>query len=239
MAIHPQNELVIIQAVEAGELEIDSEGRIWRVKKRTFNRWTGKVRTTPCHRVRAENETPDGYLQIRVMIDGRRYHTGAHRVVYLTGKEDRGGLSDGTEGRLGDLHREDLATYNWLRDWLAGKPPPNIWLGTTCEDQAAYDRRWPILREVPARVRFISYEPAIGPLRILGEDQYSKMPDWLICGGESGRGYREMPLQWANDIGWICKANNVPFFMKQVSGFKPKESDIPPGLLVREFPVAT
>lgn len=111
---------------------------------------------------------------------------------------------------------------------------PNVWLGTTCEDQAAYDRRWPILQAVPARVRFISYEPAIGPLRILGEDQFSKMPDWLICGGESGTGYRDMPSAWANDIGWICKANGIPFFMKQMAGKKP----IPPGLLVREFPRA-
>lgn len=111
---------------------------------------------------------------------------------------------------------------------------PNVWLGTTCEDQAAYDRRWPILRDVPAAVRFISYEPAIGPLRILGEDQFSRMPDWLICGGESGAGYRDMPSAWANDIGWICKANGIPFFMKQMAGKKP----IPPGLLVREFPRA-
>jgi protein gp37 len=125
-----------------------------------------------------------------------------------------------------------------LGPWERIGIPKNVWLGTTCEDQAAYDRRWPILREVPAAVRFISYEPAVGPLRILGEDQHSKMPDWLICGGESGPGFREMPLQWANDIGWICRANGVAFFMKQVSGFKPKDSDIPPGLLVREFPVA-
>jgi protein gp37 len=113
-------------------------------------------------------------------------------------------------------------------------PWPNVWLGVTAENQEMYDRRWPILRDIPAAVRFISYEPAIGPLRILGEDQYSKMPDWLICGGESGPGYRDMPSQWANDIGWICKANGIPFFMKQMAGKKP----IPPGLMVREFPVA-
>jgi protein gp37 len=59
----------------------------------------------------------------------------------------------------------------------------NVWLGTTCEDQAHYDRRWPILRDIPAAIHFISYEPAIGPLRLHnGADQ----PDWLICGGESG-----------------------------------------------------
>jgi len=108
----------------------------------------------------------------------------------------------------------------------------NVWLGTTCEDQERYDRRWPILRDIPAAVRFISYEPAIGPLRHLREDQYGKLPDWLICGGESGPGYRDMPSDWANDIGWICKALGVAFFMKQMAGKKP----VPPGLMVRQFP---
>ena len=46
-------------------------------------------------------------------------------------------------------------------DW--GNGWPNVWLGTTCEDQQHFDRRWPILRDVPAAVRFISYEPALGP----------------------------------------------------------------------------
>ena len=109
----------------------------------------------------------------------------------------------------------------------------NVWLGVTAEDQAAYDRRWPILRDIPAAVRFISYEPAIGPLWVLGEDQHSIMPHWLICGGESGAGYRDMPTSWVSDIGWICRANGVAFFFKQMAGKKP----IPDQLLVREFPV--
>ena len=122
---------------------------------------------------------------------------------------------------------ENFARYFPTGNW------PNVWLGVTAEDQAAYDRRWPLLREQRGvAVKFISYEPAIGPLRILGEDQHSKMPDWLICGGESGKGYRDMPIEWANDIGWICKANGVAFFLKQMAGKK----EIPPGMLVREFP---
>lgn len=109
--------------------------------------------------------------------------------------------------------------------------PPNVWLGTTCEDQAAYDKRWPILRDIPAAVRFISYEPAIGPLMIMGREG---KPDWLICGGESGSGYRDMPVEWAADIMNDCRAAHVPFFMKQMAGKKP----IPPDLMTREFPVA-
>ncbi len=105
----------------------------------------------------------------------------------------------------------------------------NVWLGTTCEDQANYDHRWPILRSVPAAVRFISYEPAIGPLSIIDKP----VPDWIICGGESGSGYRDMPATWASSIALECSALGVPFFMKQMAGKKP----IPDDLMVKEFPL--
>jgi protein gp37 len=108
-------------------------------------------------------------------------------------------------------------------------PIPNLWLGTTCEDQAAYDRRWPILQDIPARVRFISYEPAIGPLDMI---DYREKPDWLICGGESGRGFRSMQDRWAYDIMDQCELFNVPFFMKQLAGKAP----IPHDLMIRQFP---
>ena len=49
-----------------------------------------------------------------------------------------------------------------LPEW----PWPNVWLGTTCEDQEHYDHRWPILRRIPAAIHFISYEPALGPLTL-------------------------------------------------------------------------
>jgi protein gp37 len=112
-------------------------------------------------------------------------------------------------------------------DW--GDGWSNVWLGTTCEDQAAYDRRWPILKGNPARVRFISYEPAIGPLVLHADDVH---PDWVICGGESGSGYRQMPEAWAQDLRYECGVAGVPFFMKQMAGKKP----IPYELQVREFP---
>jgi protein gp37 len=115
-------------------------------------------------------------------------------------------------------------------NWEDRKGWSNVWLGTTCEDQAAYERRWPILSRIPCSVRFISYEPAIGPLTIRNHEA---KPDWLICGGESGHGYRDMPASWANDIGWDCKTANVPFFMKQMAGKRP----IPPSLMVRQFPI--
>lgn len=115
-----------------------------------------------------------------------------------------------------------------LGPWGRGIPR-NVWLGTTCEDQSAYDKRWPILAQFNVRVRFISYEPAIGPLSILG---HKEKPDWLICGGESGKGYRPMPEIWAENVKAECDEHFVPFFMKQMAGKKP----IPDDLMLRQFP---
>jgi protein gp37 len=112
-------------------------------------------------------------------------------------------------------------------DWGAGWF--NIWLGTTCEDQEHFDRRWPILRDVPAVIRFISYEPALGPL-VIGEAR----PDWIICGGESGAGdcTRFMEPAWARSVRDECGCAGVAFFMKQMT----RKRLIPADLLVRQFP---
>ena len=100
-------------------------------------------------------------------------------------------------------------------DWRHGYP--NVWLGATCEDQVAYNRRWPLLREVPARVRFISYEPALGPLDISTARMWSIKPSlhWLICGGESGPSARPMNPQWARDIRGQCADGGIAFLHKQ------------------------
>jgi protein gp37 len=108
----------------------------------------------------------------------------------------------------------------------------NVWLGTTCETQGWYDRRWPTLRKTPAAVHFISYEPALGPLTHLGPD--GARPDWIICGGESGRNARPMMLQWARNIQANCERNGVAFFMKQMG----QGRMIPPELMTRQFPVS-
>lgn len=112
-------------------------------------------------------------------------------------------------------------------DWGAGYP--NVWLGTTCEDQKHYDMRWPVLAAVPAAVRFISYEPAIGPLSMV----WGK-PDWIICGGESGPGARYMEPAWAETVRDQCAASGISFFMKQMTGKKP----VPEHLMVRQWPIA-
>jgi protein gp37 len=114
-------------------------------------------------------------------------------------------------------------------DW--GDGWSNIWLGTTCEDQEHFERRWPVLRNVPAAIRFISYEPALGPL-VIGNAH----PDWIICGGESGAGERTrfMDPAWARSIRDQCDSKGIAFFMKQMT----KKRPIPDDLLVRQWPVA-
>lgn len=69
-------------AVMTGELEVDIEGRVWRTARRRWNRWMNASESLPVTRRRAENQTTRGYLQVRVMLDGKRVHALAHRLVY-------------------------------------------------------------------------------------------------------------------------------------------------------------
>jgi hypothetical protein len=71
----------VYRAVEAGEMEIDSLGRVWRVAARRGDRWGGETRLIPCARRRAENST-GAYLQVRTMFKGVRFHALAHRLVW-------------------------------------------------------------------------------------------------------------------------------------------------------------
>src|SRR3990167_5601959 len=76
------NEVVVYEAVKSGELEIDSEGRVWRVKRKRQNNWAKTHTLVPCERTRAE--TPNGrYLQVKLMKDGVRKYAAAHRLVWL------------------------------------------------------------------------------------------------------------------------------------------------------------
>ena len=109
--------------------------------------------------------------------------------------------------------------------------PSNVGIGATLANQEEYDRDRMKLADV-ARVcqplfTFASIEPMLGPV-ILDKNA----PDWIICGGESGRGAREMDPQWARDLRDGARRFGRAFFMKQMTGKKP----IPDDLLVRQFP---
>jgi protein gp37 len=97
-------------------------------------------------------------------------------------------------------------------DWT-----PNIWLGTSVEDQRVVPRIKSLIG-VPAAIRFLSIEPLIGPLEYLP----TKGIDWVIVGGESGPGSRPMNPEWVRTIRDVCIAQDIPFFFKQWGGTNKK-----------------
>ena len=109
----------------------------------------------------------------------------------------------------------------------------NIWLGTTCEDQPHYLKRYRLIAELPVTVRFISYEPALGPLSVALAVPPVRAPDWIICGGESGHRARVMPEWWARNVRDDCAKYGIAFFMKQMTG----KAEIPADLQIRQFPM--
>jgi protein gp37 len=120
---------------------------------------------------------------------------------------------------------------------------PNVWLGTTVENQEEADRRIPDLLAVPAVIHFLSCEPLLG-LVSLRQWLCTMQPDgspawcndsdlnWVICGGESGSKRRPMDLTWARSLRDQCAAASVPFFGKQDDKVRP----LPPDLQIRQFP---
>jgi len=91
----------------------------------------------------------------------------------------------------------------------------NIWMGVSVEDERVI-HRISDLQNVPAKVRFLSLEPLIGPL--------DKLPlkgiHWVIVGGESGPKARPMKREWVVSIFRQCREMKVPFFFKQWGGVR-------------------
>lgn len=133
----------------------------------------------------------------------------------------------------GETFKAFIAKYKrtpaglWLADWLEGNPPSNVWVGASAEDQKRADERIPELLKIPAKVRFLSVEPLLGPVEFsdvtrrsdaiqqLGKPALSGI-DWVICGGESGSGARHCNVEWVRNIVNQCKAAEVPVFVKQL-----------------------
>jgi protein gp37 len=133
-------------------------------------------------------------------------------------------------------------TADSIMPW--GRWPSNVWIGTTVENQAEADKRIPELLKIPARARFLSCEPMLGPIDLHLEiergptgrktlnalagierryDYYgdfisgreTNKVDWVICGGESGHGARPMHPDWARSLRDQCASADVPFLFKQ------------------------
>lgn len=129
------------------------------------------------------------------------------------------------QARLGNTLRRSLATAPGGRpSW----PLPNVHLGVSAEDQTRADERIPDLLATPAAVRFVSAEPMLGPIsfrwakwqglgdRITDHLDGLRRLDWIIVGGESGKGARPFDIGWAREILHQCRVAGVAAFMKQV-----------------------
>jgi protein gp37 len=140
---------------------------------------------------------------------------------------------------------------DWYRRSMS-KVLPQIWLGVSVEDHATADERIPLLLQTPAAVRFVSYEPALGPvdftrwLRRMVVGPADELTDrmvesgwshpggcgdhpalnWVIVGGESGPRARPFDVEWARSTIWQCREASVPVFVKQL-GARPFYSHQP------------
>jgi protein gp37 len=112
---------------------------------------------------------------------------------------------------------------------------PNVWLGTSVEN-AAYVHRIDVLRGVPAHVRFVSFEPLLGPVGPVNLDGIH----WAIVGGESGPGARAIDREWVETIQAGCRDQRVAFFFKQWGGTrKGKAGRLLNGRTWDEYPAVT
>ncbi len=119
--------------------------------------------------------------------------------------------------------------------WRAGLPA-NVWIGTSVEDQERANLRIPHLVRVPARVRFLSCEPLLGPVDLT---PWLDELHWVITGGESGPRARSLDPDWVRGLRDQCQTAGVALFHKQNGGRTPKAGgrDLD-GRTWDEFPMA-
>lgn len=126
-------------------------------------------------------------------------------------------------------------------------PLPNVWLGTSVEDQQTANERIPHLLRCPAAVRWLSCEPLLGPVDLRDHfgycldcdallfdhrrDDFSGYHEepgihWVVTGGESGPGARPMHPDWVRALRGACLDANVAFFFKQWGAWRPGVGDL-------------
>jgi protein gp37 len=164
------------------------------------------------------NQTPDTVFQILTKRPAR--------ALEIYNRLDHSLSMVQTFSRLGVL---PPFPYNSVRF-----PPPNLWIGTSCEDQATANERIPLLLQIPAAARFLSCEPLLGPIDLT---EFLPSPGgegpgvrWVIAGGESGHGARPMHPAWARSLRDQCASANVPFFFKQWGEWLPSPAGEGPGV---------
>jgi len=113
--------------------------------------------------------------------------------------------------------RSSLMEKYLKRRYASGKAPPHVWCGVSIEDEKTMVRL-KHLQKAPAAVRFLSFEPLLGPIGKMNLAGIS----WVIVGGESGPKARPMEQSWVIDIKKVCEKKKIPFFFKQWGGRTPK-----------------
>jgi protein gp37 len=128
------------------------------------------------------------------------------------------------------------AQNQWWTDLKSDRwPLQNVWLGVSVEDQKRADERIPLLLQTPAAIRFVSYEPALGPVDFRNYLKHQAMPDrivrpgsvpveyipvvgldWIIVGGESGPNARPCNVDWIRSTIRQCRDAGVACFVKQL-----------------------
>jgi protein gp37 len=238
----------------------------------TFNPWTGCEKVSPaCDHCYAEawakrTGHPERWQGERVRTSAANWSqplkwnreaetAGVRRRVFCAS------LADVLDNKVPEEWRTDLwalikATphLDWLlltkrignalnyTPWLFAPPWPNVWIGATVVNQVEADRDIPKLLNVPARVRFLSIEPMLGPIDLTAIRDPSHFPDvlrkdvlrgrayheddndlwteiphihWTIAGGESGAHARPLHIDWVRSLRDQCRAARVAFHYKQ------------------------
>ena len=142
---------------------------------------------------------------------------------------------DNDKGTFPDSYRIFLLAWLGETRFVRAEPPPNVWIGTSVEDQKRADDRIPALLKIPAKVRFLSVEPLLEKVNLdfwydACEEEYGPYPGshnptnelhWVIVGGESGPHRRDCGVAAIVDVARQCQEAGVPCFVKQDVSARP------------------
>lgn len=195
----------------------------------------GVMAATPHHTYQVLTKRPERAREFFVWLEWRVHDTSMPGSLMRTTEWAR------REGICYALDEHAKVHVKELRDgairWAGGAwPLPNVWLGTSVEDQATADARVPELLQCPAALRFVSYEPALGPVdfrRVMAHGTLAPRRGheslrWIIVGGESGNGARSFDIAWARNVIEQARGTGCRVFVKQL-GADPRQHVAPTG----------
>lgn len=212
----------------------------------TYNPWVGCDKVSPgctnCYMFRDQERYGNDPTKVRrtkpatfnkPLIWHKKLEPGEKRLVFTCSwsdwfhkgadawRDDAWDIVRATPGLIYQIltKRPGLIEKRLPKDW--GEGWDNVWLGVSAEDQDWFDRRWRVLDDVPAKTKFVSYEPSIGPVSVRAflakpGNGHCEVPDWIIAGGESGPGARPFDPRWADTL--IQEGDDLGFktFVKQM-----------------------